>query len=35
MNKLIDALPQPEPLLGPHQSARKKAESLCYDINES
>lgn len=28
MNKLIDALPQPGQLLGPHQSVHKKAESL-------
>lgn len=35
MNKLIDASPQPEQLSDPHQSVRKKAESLCYGINES
>ena len=35
MNKFVDALPEPEQLLGPHQSVRKKAESLCYNINES
>lgn len=35
MDKLIDALPQLEWLLGPHQSVRKQADSPCYDINES
>lgn len=35
MNKLTDASSQPEQLSEPHQSASKKAESLCYGINES